>query len=449
MAAQVIEFLTSKIDPVQFFSGSSSGSSSVFPYAISAPGHSNDFLGDSPVHSDLAAFTLRNYVLAVLSSPLQLVETLSEVQYQRREDGEDPTAAAAAANDALSKQQPASAEQSGALVVAGDHQLEPLQNGVWDNLREIVESEGEGWTSLMKGHFTNFAFTASYAVLQPALEEAINDVLDVYEDTHPATLIASHVFVGGLLSPLELVRTRLIVQPSSSNRKKYYGPFHALHGITTEEHTGLGSLYSLRHLIPSLIISGLSPLLRAVSKIIIQEELGLDPTFTPVLHHLATLALMAVEVGIVTPFEMARKRLQIQWLTPQGRASSQAPQAFETSVVVSPRYYSGIFDCISSIVAEEGGRSRRRRRRKRVPSAAGGANLGIGTEWHQVHDLDGDYRMYDVPGAARRQRDTGLIASMGRFASGVRTLYRGFWARYATRVVVYAFDEISQNDDGW
>ncbi|KAJ3159583.1 hypothetical protein HDU86_001592 [Geranomyces michiganensis] len=453
MAAQVVEFLTSKIDPVQFFSGSS-GSSSVFPYAISAPGQGgNDFLSDSPANSDLAAFTLRNYVLAVLSSPLQLVETLSEVQYQRREDGDEPLAAAAGAGARDDRPRDALADQSGALVVAGDHQLEPLQNGVWDNLREVVESDGEGWTSLMKGHFTNFAFTASYAVLQPALEEAINDVFDVYEDTHPATLIASHVFVGGLLSPLELVRTRLIVQPSSSIRKKYYGPFHALHGITTEEHVGLGSLYSLRHLIPSLLISGLSPLLRAVSKIIIQEELGLDPTFTPVLHHVATLALMAVEVGIVTPFEMARKRLQVQWLTPQGRASSQAPQAFETSVAVSPRYYSGIFDCISAIVAEEGGRSRRRRRRKRVPSGGGGgggrANLGIGTEWHQVHDLDGDYRMYDVPGAPRRPRDTGLIASMGRFASGVRTLYRGFWARYATRVVVYAFDEISQNDDGW
>ncbi|TPX62987.1 hypothetical protein PhCBS80983_g00154 [Powellomyces hirtus] len=441
MAAQIVEFLTSKIDPLQFFAASSSSSSSVFPYAITSPGQGPEF-GDGPENSDLASFALRNYALAVLTSPLQIVETLSEVQYQKREDG-DEDAARSGTVTSTSAAGTLGQEESTALTIASEHQLGPLQDGVWDNLREIVESDGEGWTSLLKGHFTNFAFNASYAILQPALEEAINDMFDVYEDTHPATLIASHVVVGGLLSPLELVRTRLIVQPSVSQRKKYYGPIHALHAVTTEEATGLGNLYSLRHLIPSIFISGLSPLLRAVSKIIIADELGLDPTFTPVLHHMATLALMAVEVGILTPFEMARKRIQLQYLTHKGRLNQPQPQAFETSVQVSPRHYKGIFDCISSIVAEEGGRSKRRRRRKRNSAAA----LGLGNEWHQVHDVDADYRMYDS--MTRKPRDTGLVASIGRFALGVRTLYRGFWARYATRVVVYAFDEISQSDEAW
>ncbi|KAJ3005062.1 hypothetical protein HKX48_000885 [Thoreauomyces humboldtii] len=438
MAAQIVDFLTSKIDPLQFFaSSSSSTSSSIAPYTLSPASAFSDF--SDPANADLASFALRNYVLAVLTSPLQLVETLAEVQYQRRE-GDDDHVVVERQGSELGVDEPA------------EHQLPPLQDGVWDNLREIVESDGEGWTSLLKGHFTNFSFNASFAILQPTLEEAINDAFDVYEDTHPATLIASHVIVGGLLSPLELVRTRLIVQPSSSSLKKYYGPFHALHAVTTEEPTGFASLYSLRHLIPSLIISGLSPFLRLVSRMVIAERLGLDPTFTPALHHLATLALMAVEVGIVSPFEMARKRIQVQRMTLGTTDATRGPQAFSTSVQVSPRYYSGIMDCIASIVTGEGGRNRTRRPSlPPVPSpSASSSHLTFANEWHQIHDADADYRMYEASARrARGGRSTGLVASVGRFASGVRTLYRGFWARYATRVVVYAFDEISQADDTW
>ncbi|TPX56424.1 hypothetical protein SpCBS45565_g08415 [Spizellomyces sp. 'palustris'] len=424
--ASLLQFVTSRIDPLQFFSASSSNPS-IAPYSIPSSSSTHSEFGDGDT-SDLASFALRNYVLAVLTSPLQVVETLSEEQYQKREESTEQNPAPTTAQEAPPKTE--------------DH-LPPLQDGVWENIREIVESDGEGWTSLLKGHFTNFAFHASHAILQPALEEAINDAFDVYEDTHPATLVLSHVAVGGLLSPLELVRTRLIVQPSQSHRKKYYGPLHALHAVATEEGRGFSSLYSARHLVPSIIVHGLSPVLRIISKTIITDELGLDPTFTPVLHHLATLAFMAIEVGIITPIDMARKRIQLQRLSPSPARSgpADAPQACETSVEVSPKYYSGIWNCIRSIVAEEGGKSKRRRRRRRHQST------GLASEWHQVHDHEAEYGLYDIP--SHRRSNTGFVASVGRFASGVRTLYRGFWARYASRVVVYAFDEISQSEENW
>ena len=48
----------------------------------------------------------------------------------------------------------------------------------------------------------------------------------MYDDVQPVTLVASNSIVGLCLSPLELVRTRLIIQSGSVHRKKYSGAFH-------------------------------------------------------------------------------------------------------------------------------------------------------------------------------------------------------------------------------
>ncbi len=54
-------------------------------------------------------------------------------------------------------------------------------------------------------------------------QEAMNDILDVFEDTHPATLAISHVMTGAVLSPLELVRTRYFaLYRDSSNHVIYF-----------------------------------------------------------------------------------------------------------------------------------------------------------------------------------------------------------------------------------
>ncbi|KAJ3057007.1 hypothetical protein HK097_001491 [Rhizophlyctis rosea] len=495
----IFQFIINKIDPVQVFS-SSSQSPAVAPYSIPASDSHNSskaltarhnyaelFDFDSEAQQDWASFALQNYVLAVLSSPLTVVETLAEVQYQKRDDGEEEI------------EEPST----------GAPKLPLLQGGIGENIREVVESPNEGWTALLKGHFTNFTFNVSYTLLQPALEEAINDVFDVFEDTNPYTAVLSHIAVGGLLSPLELVRTRLIVQPSTTNYKKYYGPFHALHNIAYESPSGFLSLYSPRYLIPSIFVHGLAPLLRLASTHVIQEELGLDPTFTPVLYRIATLALMAIEVAVVTPLEMARKRLQAQRIggstrsvrrdTRRRKAEEEGQevveekveevQTFETCVVTSSKMYSGVLDCIGTIIVEEGGRSKKGRRRKRKPVVgAGGAAGGVGAvpgasglggytpgsgldsyggnnEWQKVWGSS-DPAAAGVPGlqpyptyssampvppelTTPKKTDSGggMFGAVGRFVGGVRTLYRGFWPRYLSRVVVYAFEEIGRGDD--
>jgi len=62
----------------------------------------------------------------------------------------------------------------------------------------------------------------AHLFLQPTIEGILNDTFDLYDDTIPlvyldkvgpnlATLVASHIVVGVLLSPLEVARTRYIV----------------------------------------------------------------------------------------------------------------------------------------------------------------------------------------------------------------------------------------------
>ena len=59
----------------------------------------------------------------------------------------------------------------------------------------------------------------SWGFLQPGFESSLNDVFGLYDDTIPLmhlekiapnliTIVVSHIVVGVLLSPLEIIRTR-------------------------------------------------------------------------------------------------------------------------------------------------------------------------------------------------------------------------------------------------
>lgn len=72
---------------------------------------------------------------------------------------------------------------------------------------------------MIVGQLTNWMYEILHLFAQPTLEATLNDTFDLYDDTIPlvhldrvgpniATIVASNVVVGLVLSPLELVRTR-------------------------------------------------------------------------------------------------------------------------------------------------------------------------------------------------------------------------------------------------
>ncbi|KAI8371425.1 uncharacterized protein BYT42DRAFT_501388 [Radiomyces spectabilis] len=99
------------------------------------------------------------------------------------------------------------------------HQIKPIEKGVWQGINRLLKHPHEGIRSLFKGQYTNWLYEISHLFLQPTLEGTLNDMFDLYDDTIPlvyldragpnlATLVASNLIVGFLLSPLELIRTR-------------------------------------------------------------------------------------------------------------------------------------------------------------------------------------------------------------------------------------------------
>lgn len=118
--------------------------------------------------------------------------------------------------------------------------MAPMDGGVLDILSRIVRQPTEGWKSLFKGNFNNTMIEEVYSsscyigqrvtwihemlwgLLQPGLQSMLNDLFGLYDDTIPLshldriapniiTLVASHIVVGVLLSPLEIIRTRYYI----------------------------------------------------------------------------------------------------------------------------------------------------------------------------------------------------------------------------------------------
>src|SRR4051794_22347732 len=71
----------------------------------------------------------------------------------------------------------------------------------------------------LTGHIAHWTYEMLHMLLQPTLEGTLNDMFSLPDETIPlvhldaplpnvATLVVSHLVIGVLLSPLELVRTR-------------------------------------------------------------------------------------------------------------------------------------------------------------------------------------------------------------------------------------------------
>ncbi|KAI8329603.1 hypothetical protein EDC96DRAFT_452353 [Choanephora cucurbitarum] len=238
---------------------------------IATPYYSDmdDLIDSKTAARELVNFIVLKYLTTALGSPFEVSKTLLQVQYMPREDAEvtSITRTTVTSDDEHTFSDQSSSEEeedfyaeehrrrrrhsedhlntgtldiddplfkkkvnvdaSGYVVRASvyddatrpPHQLKPIEGGVWQGISQLMKQPHEGWRSLFKGQYTNWLYEISHLFLQPTLEGSLNDMFDLYDDTIPlvhldhvgpnlATLIASHLIVGFLLSPLELIRTR-------------------------------------------------------------------------------------------------------------------------------------------------------------------------------------------------------------------------------------------------
>ncbi|KAG0342632.1 hypothetical protein BG004_005642 [Podila humilis] len=255
------------------------------------------------------------------------------------------------------------------------YQMAPIEGGVWKSMTDLAKHPTEGWFSLWKGQYTNWIYEMLHLFAQPTLEATLNDTFDLYDDTIPlvhldhvgpnvATMMTSHLVVGLVLSPLELVRTRLIVQTANPLQRKYSGMLNCFTTIISEE--GVAALWGGVNLFPTILYHTLTPLLANSIPLIIDRVFKLTAADSPFLYSLAELGLNTIELLIRLPIETIRKRLQIQI---QSKGSSSAKK-YRTVVETRKRPYYGIVDCVYRIIKEEGGHHKRTSRTTKSPDGS-------------------------------------------------------------------------------
>ncbi|KAG9323924.1 hypothetical protein KVV02_004341 [Mortierella alpina] len=275
----------------------------------------------------------------------------------------------------------------------------PIDGGIWKTVTTIAKHPTEGYLSLWKGQYTNWVYEILHLFAQPTLEATLNDTFDLYDDTIPlvnldrvgpnmATMITSHLVVGFILSPLELVRTRLVVQTADPKQRKYSGLLNCLSTIISEE--GFLALWGGVNFVPTILYHTLTPLFTNSIPLIIDRVFGVSAMDSPMLYALAELGLDTLDLLIRLPLETVRKRLQIQ-------IQAKIPgKRYETVVETRTRPYAGVVDCVKKIIQEEGGvghkgRSSRRRRRSSTDSDREGSKQQKKTPWYAALGCRGLY----------------------------------------------------------
>ncbi|KAI3622048.1 hypothetical protein WG66_015640 [Moniliophthora roreri] len=297
-------------------------------------------------------------------------------------------------------------------------------------LRNLSIHPNEGYSSLFKALLTSTIADSFSAFLQPTIHNLLSAIF--LQSPHSSDLvlpITSHLLTGLILSPLDVVRTRLIVQSaspppkhSSSEYEHYTGPLDALTRIPPSH-----SFTRTHLLIPTLLEHSLRPLLALTLPSLIASTFHLHPygPHDTIIWGLVELASSCVGLLVTLPIETIRKRLQVQ--------GDEGGKQLYTCVPTRPRPYVGVVDCLYRIIKEEQGYlsppllppSKRSRSMSRSMSRTMSSSSHVQIE----------------------QRESWLNTT------GVPQLYRGLKMRLIASVIVFVLGVVAgpegEKDVGW
>ena len=213
--------------------------------------------------------------------------------------------------------------------------------GVWEMIRAVARGR-EGWFGLWKGSFTTFVLDLCAQTIQPGLYSFLALFVPGSKSSLPlpytpqpyrtlSVLFLSHLLTGIAVSPIDLVRTRLVAQSTLPRHRKYRGPLDALQQILEQEGGWKTTYFHPQLLIPTILDFTFRPFLSLATPLFIDHYLRVDPNSSPVLYALWELVVSTIGLCITLPLETVRRRLQVQARAGWG----QEPKArFGSSLVV-------------------------------------------------------------------------------------------------------------------
>ncbi|GAA5954948.1 hypothetical protein JCM3765_007820 [Sporobolomyces pararoseus] len=339
-----------------------------------------------------------------------------------------------------------------------------VQGGVWEMIKSITRWKSEGFKSLWKGQLTSWLYDTLSTSLQPNFLNFFTLIfspffsgtsyfssLPLIYSPKPLPLLVfttlSHTLTSFLLSPLDLVRTRLIVQSCQPQHKKYSSnPFKTLQTISREE-GGLYQTYFHPNLLyPTLLEGFLRPLINLSIPLIITRYLKIEPSTSPLLFSLSEFFLNSLSLLITIPLETIRKRLQLQSRASFVRDGKPGGigKPFRSLVELRPNPVNGIIECVWRILTEETGKlpspriTRRRlssRRTSNSPPDFKRTNSGMSTTSQVIVEEE-------------EEGEEGGDVGQGSAAGGLRQLYRGLSMGIGANVVVFLLSLIAGSGTG-
>ncbi|KAI9828401.1 MAG: mitochondrial fusion and transport protein ugo1 [Thelocarpon impressellum] len=209
--------------------------------------------------------------------------------------------------------------------------------GVWKAanttfIYSVLLKTTESWTRSL--------LAAVFNVPDPGLLAGVGDVMDSpYPLASLGVAVAAAGIAGVVLAPLDMVRTQLILTPTTSRPRQMLPALR-----------GLPSLACPPGLVPlTFFNSALSPLITTSTPLVLRSRFGIDPVLTPTAYSALTFASATADLFLRLPIETVLRRAQMHSIT-----CSRSPQPTETIIDVGE--YRGLVGTMWHIVREEGTR---------------------------------------------------------------------------------------------
>ena len=207
-------------------------------------------------------------------------------------------------------------------------------------------------TELLLGLLTSCSVELLSTTIQPLINGFLQSLfLPNLSPFHSPPLILpviSHVITGFLLSPLDLIRTRLIVQSFTARHRSYSGPVDAFRQIVRDEGGIHGIYLHPQLLIPTLLDSALRPTVSLALPGMLTRYFGyghITEDTSPIAWSVAEVSASCVGLLVTLPVETIRRRLQVQV---RGTA-----KPLRGCVELRPAPYNGMVDALWHILTEE------------------------------------------------------------------------------------------------
>ena len=253
-------------------------------------------------------------------------------------------------------------------------------------IRRIRSTPTEGLPALWKSQL----ITTLHSIFSNLLQPHVHSLILQFNPTAPSLdtpltalphpgmalglQVASHLLTHLILSPMEIIRTRLIAMPMShSTTPSSVSLFRQM----VDEEGGFSSMYfNSNLLIPSILEHTVRPLLTLSIPLLLERQFGLSLELSPITYSLCDLSLGLGSLLILLPIETVRKRLQLQ-----ARGDGKR---VKTIVRTRPTDYVGVVEAIWRIATEETGV---RRKRVMQEKDEGGAFAGVRQLYRGVSHL--------------------------------------------------------------